>query len=89
MSDESAPQVWINPGIYSYHFDRSRNFRENNIGVGVEVVVAKDHDLMAGTFINSDRQRSRFAGYQWRPLHWQLTESVDVHGGITIAVLDV
>jgi hypothetical protein len=36
---EFSPQVWFNPGIYSYHFDRSQNFREDNLGLGVEVLL--------------------------------------------------
>ena len=56
---EYSPQVWVNPGIYSYHFDRSKNYRDNNIGVGAEVLITKNHGVMAGTFINSDRARSQ------------------------------
>jgi hypothetical protein len=69
--EETFPQVWLNPGIYSHHFDSSKGLRNNNIGLGAEVRLASDHALMAGTFINSNRQRSHYATYQWRPLHWQ------------------
>ena len=46
ISADYSPQVWINPGLYSYHFDRSKNFRDNNIGAGAEVLitVARQHD---------------------------------------------
>ena len=40
---EFVPQVWINPGIYSRHFDRKTQFREDNIGLGAEVLLAPDH----------------------------------------------
>jgi len=83
----SSPQVWINPGIYSYHFDRSQNFRENNIGVGAEVLLKEDHVLMAGTFINSDRARSHYGAYQWRPLHWQIS-GVNVSAGAAVGAFD-
>jgi hypothetical protein len=82
-----SPQVWLNPGIYSYHFDRSKDFRENNIGVGAEVLLADDHALMAGTFINSDRARSRYGAYQWRPLHWQIA-GVKVSAGVAAGAFD-
>jgi hypothetical protein len=69
--EESFPQVWLNPGIYSHHFDSGKGLRNNNIGLGAEVRLTNDHGLMGGTFINSNRQRSHYATYQWRPLHWQ------------------
>ena len=64
-----VPQVWINPGLYSRHFNRDTNFRENNVGFGVEALFTSDHGAMAGSFINSDRGRTHFAAYEWRPLH--------------------
>lgn len=82
-----SPQVWLNPGIYSYHFDRGKDFRENNIGIGAEVFLADDHGLMAGTFINSDRARSRYAAYEWRPLHWQ-PGGIRVSAGIAAGGFD-
>jgi hypothetical protein len=84
----SAPHVWLNPGIYSYHFDRSKNFRENNIGFGAEVLFAEDHELMGGTFINSDRARSHYAAYQWRPLHWKPFDGVKVNLGVAVGGFD-
>ena len=87
-SGEYAPQVWINPRLYSHHFDSSKNFRANNIGAGVEVLIAKTHGLMAGTFINSDRARSPYIAYQWRPLHWQPAESLDVSAAIVVGAFD-
>jgi hypothetical protein len=74
----SSQQVWINPGLYSYHFDRSKNFRENNIGVGVQWLFA----------INSDRARSRYVAYQWQPLHWQPAPGLDVNAGVVVGAFD-
>ena len=82
-----SPQVWLNPGIYSYHFDRSEDLRENNIGFGAEVVVAPDHALMAGTFINSNDERTYYGAYQWRPLHWRPLGTA-VSAGIVIGAFD-
>ena len=88
ISAEYSPQVWINPGLYSYHFDRDKNFRDNNIGVGAELLITKDHGVMAGTFINSDRARSNYVAYQWRPLHWQPFESLNVSAGVIAGAFD-
>lgn len=82
-----SPQVWLNAGTYSYHFDRSKDFRENNVGFGAEVWFAEDHALMAGTFINSDRMRSHYGAYQWRPLHWR-PAGIKIGAGITVVAFD-
>ena len=83
-----APELWVNPGLYSFHFDSSKGYRANNIGVGGEVHITKNHGAVAGTFINSDRARSQYVGYQWRPLHWQPTEGIRVSGNLIIAAFD-
>lgn len=85
--EASGLQVWINPGIYSYHFDSSKNLRNNNIGLGAEVLLARDHVLMGGTFINSNDARTHYAAYEWRPLHWQYA-GVDIGAGIAIGAFD-
>ena len=84
---EFSPQVWLNPGIYSYHFDRSADYRENNIGIGAEVLITDDHALMAGSFINSDEQRSSYGLYEWRPLHWRVS-AVKLSLGIAAGAFD-
>lgn len=86
-SAQWSPQVWLNLGAYSQHFDQSKDFRENNNGFGAEVWFANDHALMAGTFINSDRARSHYGAYQWRPLHWR-PAGINVGAGITLGVFD-
>jgi hypothetical protein len=85
--EQSWPQVWINPGIYSQHFDSSKGLRNNNIGFGIEARLAQDHVVMAGSFINSNRARTHFAGYEWRPLHWRVS-GVDVGAGIVVGAFD-
>lgn len=84
---EFSTQVWINPGIYSRHFDRSTRFREDNVGIGAEVLLAPDHALMGGSFINSQRARTQYGAYQWRPLHWQLGDT-NVSAGIIFGAFD-
>jgi len=41
----------------------------------------------AGTFLNSDGGRSRYASYQWRPLHRQ-PYGIDVRAGLALGVFD-
>jgi len=84
---ESWPEVWLNPGIYSYHFDSGKGLRNNNIGFGGEVMLSNDHVLLAGSFINSNRARTHYAGYEWRPLHWQLY-GADAGAGVVLGAFD-
>ena len=86
-AEQSWPQFWLNPGIYSQHFDSSKGLRNNNIGLGAEVLLAPDHGLMGGSFINSNRARTHFGAYQWRPLHWQIA-GFNVNAGIVVGAFD-
>jgi hypothetical protein len=71
---DPAPQIWLNPGFLSYHFDRSADYKEDNFGIGAEAVLGLDHGFFIGTFINSQESRSDYIMYQWRPLHWKVSE---------------
>lgn len=82
-----SPEVWVNGGLLSYHFQRDRGYRERNWGLGVEAVLTPDHALMLGTYLNSENERSRYAGYQWRPLHWQ-PGGVRVSAGVAASLVD-
>ena len=85
---DSPTQVWVNPGIYSLHFDRGADYREDNVGLGAEVVFAGgNHAIFGGSFINSDRQRTRYGLYEWRPLHWE-PASVKVSLGLAAGAFD-
>lgn len=86
-TDAFSPQVWINPGIFSRHFDRGKNLREDNLGIGAELLLHEDHALLAGSIINSDRQRTRYGAYHWRPLHWDVA-SLKVSAGMAVGAFD-
>ena len=55
-------EVWVNPGFYSHHFDKSKNLNNNNHGFGVEATISNTYSLTAGVFENSDRQTSHYIG---------------------------
>lgn len=82
-----SPQVWISPGIYSSHFDKSKHLRNDNPGLGVEVALAGDHTLLGGSYINSNRARTRYGAYEWRPLHWRIA-GLDVGAGVALGAFD-
>jgi len=54
--------VWLNPGFYSYHFDKEKNLNNNNHGFGVEASISKTYSLTAGVFENSNRATSHYIG---------------------------
>ena len=54
--------VWVNPGFYSHHFDKSKDLNNNNHGFGVEATISNTYSLTAGVFENSDRQTSHYVG---------------------------
>lgn len=67
---ESKPisELWINPGTYSYHFQRNRGLNNNNFGLGGEYRYSTVSSLTLGVFENSDRQTSHVAGWYWQPV---------------------
>jgi hypothetical protein len=66
---ESQPlsELWVNPGFYSYHFQRDKGFDDTNPGVGAEYRFSTVASLTAGRFHNSDRQMSNYAGVYYQP----------------------
>ncbi len=54
--------IWINPGFYSHHFDKSKNLNDNNRGFGVETSINNTYSLTAGVFENSNRATSHYIG---------------------------
>jgi hypothetical protein len=84
---EYATKVWLNPGLYSYHLNRSIEYREDNVGLGAEFIVSPDHGFIAGNFINSNRTRSQYGGYQWRALHYR-PAGINITVGPVFAVIN-
>ena len=55
-------EVWVNPGFYSHHFDKSKNLNNSNHGLGVEATINHTYSLTAGVFENSNRATSHYIG---------------------------
>lgn len=86
-AEEHAYPVWLNPGIYSYHFDPDKNLRNENFGFGAEIMLEPNHVVMAGTYANSNDARTRYVAYAWRPLRWQIS-GLDVGLGALLGAFD-
>ena len=63
---ETKNQLWLNPGMASYHFQKGYN--NGNWGLGAEYRFANVASLTAGRFYNSDRAFSNYAGVYWQPI---------------------
>jgi hypothetical protein len=60
-------RTWVNPGFYSYHFERDKNLNNVNTGLGIEVPLSDMYSLTAGVFENSDRATSHYVGLYVMP----------------------
>jgi hypothetical protein len=67
IEHQPLSELWINPGFYSYHFQRDKGFDDTNPGLGVEYRFSTVASATAGRFHNSDRQMSNYAGVYYQP----------------------
>jgi len=68
ISPAEKNELWINPGLLSYHFDQSKNFNAVNYGAGFEYKFSSVASLTAGTFYNSNYHQSNYIGAYWQPI---------------------
>ena len=61
-------EIWINPGMYSYHFQKDQNLNNNNWGVGLEYRFNKVASATIGNYKNSDSCHSSYAGIYYQPI---------------------
>lgn len=64
-----SPQVWLNAGFFSYHFNHAAHYNAANWGIGADVRVSEDFTLSVGEYRNSMRDHSTYATVTWQPLH--------------------
>ena len=61
-------ELWLNPGLASYHFDQSKDFNAANYGFGAEYRFSSVASLTVGTFRNSNYHQSNYIGAYWQPI---------------------
>lgn len=66
VTDKS--QLWLNPGLYSYHFDRNRDFNSFNYGFGAEYKFSSVASITFGSYRNSYYHPSLYVGAYWQPI---------------------
>lgn len=67
IDNQPLSELWVNPGFYSYHFQRDKGFDDTNPGFGAEYRFSTVASATAGRFHNSDRQMSNYAGVYYQP----------------------
>ena len=68
IQSKPLQEVWLNPGFYSYHFQRDKNFNDSNPGFGIEYRFSTVASATVGRFYNSDRRYSNYAGIYYQPV---------------------
>lgn len=61
-------EVWLNPGMVSYHYRRDQDRNDGNYGLGAEYRFSTVASVTAGRYFNSDRAYSNYAGLYYQPL---------------------
>lgn len=68
IKPETKNQLWINPGMVSYHFQQDKNFNNGNWGAGLEYRFNSIASVAAGRFYNSDCDYSNYTGIYYQPV---------------------
>jgi len=68
IEPEHKSELWINPGMASYHFQQDKNLNGANWGAGLEYRFNTVASVTAGRFYNSDRHYSNYAGAYYQPI---------------------
>ena len=81
LEPKTKNQLWINPGMVSYHFQKDQNLNGGNWGAGLEYRFNTVASVTAGRFYNSDRAYSNYAGVYYQPVAIGPIKIGDVFGG--------
>jgi hypothetical protein len=65
---EAQSELWLNPGMLSYHFERERSFNSRNVGFGAEYRFSSVASVTLGTYRNSYHESSNYIGAYWQPI---------------------
>ncbi len=68
IDEKPSSELWLNPGLNSYHFQTDRNLNNNNYGFGAEYRYSSISSVNAGRFYNSEYETSTYATWFWQPV---------------------
>jgi len=60
--------TWVVATVGSYHFDRTNEHNERNLGIGIEQDIARDTRFVAGRVKNSEWHYSNYLGAAFDPI---------------------
>lgn len=68
IAPKSKSEIWVNPGMYSEHFQKNQNLNGNNWGLGLEYRFSTVASATIGNFKNSDNDHSNYIGVYYQPI---------------------
>jgi len=68
VDSQPVSELWLNPGFYSYHYQRDKGLNDSNPGFGAEYRYSTVWSATAGRFYNSDREYSNYLGVYYQPV---------------------
>lgn len=61
--------LWVTSGLRSWHTNESYwHYRQNNDGIGLSYEMPHEISIVAGTYMNSDNNRTNYFGAIYNPL---------------------
>lgn len=67
IEPESKSEIWVNPGMYSEHFQKNQNLNSKNWGLGLEYRFSTVASATIGNYKNSDNGHSNYVGLYYQP----------------------
>jgi hypothetical protein len=67
-SSSANGRLWLTTGFFSHHFDREKNYNEQNTGLGIEYSLSRSSALAIGHYDNSVRKPSTYLHFVYTPL---------------------
>ena len=68
IEPESKNEIWVNPGMYSEHFQKNQNLNSNNSGLGLEYRFSTVASATIGNYKNSNNCHSNYVGLYYQPI---------------------
>lgn len=68
IEPQPISELWLNPGFYSYHFQKNKGLNNRNIGLGGEYRYSTVSSITLGMLENSNNKNSHYAGWYWQPI---------------------
>lgn len=67
-SSPANGRLWLTTGFFSHHFNRQKNYNEQNTGLGIEYSFTQSTALAIGHYNNSVHKSSTYLHFIYTPL---------------------